>query len=393
MIYLFSLVALILLLPILYFVPIGISKQGKLLIAGISFGLTLLGIVASSQYPIWVIAVMLIVLLGLASYMIEQRFSGLMLVTAGAGSGVYEDQKVEVQEPQELDIHKEEVSEEISEVSTDKEEVSEEGMEQIDFEELVEENETEILESSEPNEPLQDLDEISIEHTVAASETESTPIQEDESEWFIENTNEMMAEQEVLEESELIDGDISEIESMINDSDLEDEQEVELEEAVEEMEVIPVVRDETENEELGDEEQETDLEAELVEEENLLEGSENDIYQPAEKESHEDQLPKRNRIMREVMKTMIEQISLSRSLLSTDQMENMLKHYLHPSLHDQDYYTFARILMDHYITTKQYEDLAMFTKGIEERFKEYPYIKLDIEQTKEMAMENQTKLN
>ncbi|MCA1057870.1 hypothetical protein LCL96_02945 [Rossellomorea aquimaris] len=384
MIYLFSLVALILLLPILYFVPIGISKQGKLLIAGLSFGLTLLGIVASSQYPIWAISIMLVVLLGLASYMIEQRFSGLMLVTAGAGSNMYEEQKIEVQEPQELDIHKERVSEDTPEVRDVTEEISEEEeMEQIDLEEHVEENETEILESNDPKEPLQDQDEILLEHIVAASETESTPIQDDESEWFIENTNEMMAEQEVLEESELIDVDLSEIESMINDSDLE--------EAVEEMEVIPVVRDETENEELADEEEKADLEAELLEEENLLEGPENDIYQPAEKESHEDQLPKRNRIMREVMKTMIEQISLSRSLLSTDQMENMLKHYLHPSLHDQDYYTFARILMDHYMTTKQYEDLAMFTKGIEERFKEYPYIKLDIEQTKEMAMENQTK--
>ena len=81
----------ILLLPILYFIPIGISEKGKLFIAGIAFGLTLLGLVASTQYSIWMIGIMLMVLLGLSSYVIEQRFSGLIVLTAGTEMDLEEE--------------------------------------------------------------------------------------------------------------------------------------------------------------------------------------------------------------------------------------------------------------------------------------------------------------
>ncbi|MFP3470824.1 hypothetical protein R0J90_12350, partial [Micrococcus sp. SIMBA_144] len=122
-------------------------------------------------------------------------------------------------------------------------------------------------------------------------------------------------------------------------------------------------------EELSDEKGDSEREEVNEQTESTLESVETDINTALkEEDTYIDELPNRHRIMREVMKTMIEQISLSRSLLTTDQMENMIKHYLHPSLHDQDYYRFARILMDHYISTEQYVDLCMFIKGIEDRF-------------------------
>ncbi|MCC5801384.1 hypothetical protein [Rossellomorea vietnamensis] len=391
MIYLFSLLALILLLPILYFIPIGISHGGKLLIAGVSFGLTLLGLVASAQYPMWLIGLMLLALLAILSYVMEQRFSGLLVVAAGHDQDVKEEKSHKTPAHVEFksDLHSDkEVSNEVSEVK-DVEETAgvEESVKEIESEDhkqedVVQSNET--PETFEDIEPLQEHEEVMPVHVV--QETASTQVQEDESEWFIENANELNEEPDMTEEDfELFKSDLSEIESMINDPEeiaVEERGETEvymgeLAEIIDESDG-PVVEEIEEPVNAWEEavlEDSSDGEDELIDHH----GTEDDDFI--------DELPKRSRIMREVMKTMIEQITLSRSLLTDDQMENMIKHYLHPSLHDQDYYTFARILMDHYISTKQYEDLDMFIKGIEERFREYPFIKMDIEQTKEYAWE------
>ncbi|WP_061810209.1 hypothetical protein [Rossellomorea vietnamensis] len=393
MIYLFSLLALILLLPILYFIPIGISHGGKLLIAGVSFGLTLLGLVASAQYPMWLIGLMLLALLAILSYVMEQRFSGLLVVSAGHDQDVKEEQWHETPANVEFefksDLHSDkEVSNEVSEVK-DVEEiaaveefVNERESEDHNQEDMVLRKET--LETFEDIEPLQEQEEVMPVHAV--QETASTQVQEDESEWFIENANELNEEPDVTEEDfELFEGDLSEIESMIKDPE-----EIAVEET-EETEVymgeLAEIIDESDEPVFEEIEEPVNAGKEAVLEDSIDGEDELIDHNGAEGDDFIDELPKRSRIMREVMKTMIEQITLSKSLLSDDQMENMIKHYLHPSLHDQDYYTFARILMDHYISTKQYEDLDIFIKGIEERFREYPYIIMDLEHTKEYAWE------
>ncbi|RBP04297.1 hypothetical protein [Rossellomorea aquimaris] len=401
MIYLFSLLALILLLPILYFIPIGISVKGKLLIAGIAFGLTLLGLVASTQYPIWMIGIMLMVLLGLTSYVIEQRFSGLLVLATGTEMDLEEEPMQIVHEHKGLkdNLHnkKGEIEAEEEKLDLIEDTVNsvpvEEEIAPIELEDLykievdVAEEDLETDGSLKQDEPLQAVDII---EGYPAAEAESKKVDDDESEWFIENAGEYEdneANKEIEEGNESSDIVLSEIERLMNEPDetIEDEEMKDVVddhlEPVEDLEDLPGSEDE--------------LEDDLVEGEDpeIFEDTEDSI---AEEISEEDLhvLPERSRIMREVMKTMIEQITLSKSILSAHQMENMIKHYLHPSLHDQDYYTFAKILMDHYISTEQYDDLQMFTDGISKRFNEYPYIKMDIEQTNEFAWEklNEIKL-
>ncbi|MGF3103899.1 hypothetical protein [Rossellomorea sp. DUT-2] len=405
MIYLFSLLALILLLPILYFIPIGISVKGKLLIAGVAFGLTLLGLVASTQYPIWMIGIMLMVLLGLSSYVIEQRFSGLLVLATGTEMDLEEEPMQIVHKHKGLkdNVHNKKDETEAEEEKMDLIEDTvnsvpvEEEIAPIESEDLYEievdvaQGDLETDGSLKQDEPLQAVDII---EGYPAAETESKNVDDDESEWFIENTGEYEeneAKKEIEEGNESSDIVLSEIERLINEPDenIENENEEMKDvvddqlEPVEDLEDLPGSEDEME-----------DI---LVEGEDpkIFEDTEDSIAEEiSEEDLHVHALPKRSRIMREVMKTMIEQITLSKSILSSYQMENMIKHYLHPSLHDQDYYTFARILMDHYISTEQYDDLQMFTDGISKRFNEYPYIKMDIEQTNEFAWEklNEIKL-
>ncbi|MDT9025327.1 hypothetical protein [Rossellomorea yichunensis] len=393
MIYLFSLLALILLLPILYFIPIGISVKGKLLIAGIAFGLTLLGLVASTQYSIWMIGIMLMILLGLSSYMIEQRFSGLIVLTAGTEMDSGEEPVQIVHDHKGLKDHLHNKKDESQVEDTVDSTQVEVDMAPIEMEDLYEievdvaEEESENDTSIEQDEPLQASE---IKEIIPTVETESIKVDDDESEWFIENANEyedIGKMNETEEENESSDIVLSEIERLINEPDetIEYEKEEMKEafdddsEAVEDLEGLLASEDELEDALVDD----------FVEDEKaeISEGTQDRIVEGiSEEDLHVHAFPKRSRIMREVMKTMIEQITLSKSILSSHQMENMIKHYLHPSLHDQDYYTFARILMDHYISTGQYEDLHIFTERIAaKRFIEYPYIQMDIEQTNEFA--------
>lgn len=410
MIYLFSLLALILLLPILYFIPIGISVKGKLLIAGIAFGLTLLGLVASTQYPIWMIGIMLMVLLGLSSYVIEQRFSGLLVLATGTEMDLEEEPMQIVHEHKGLkdNLHNKKDETEAEEEKFDLIEDTvnsvpvEEEIAPIELEDLYEievdvaEEDLETDGSIKQDEPLQAVDII---EGYPAVETESKKVDDDESEWFIENAGEYEdneAKKEIEEGNESSDIVLSEIERLIideTDETLENENEEMKDvvddqlEPVEDLEDLPGSEDELEDVLVDDFVEGEDPE--------IFEDTEDSIAEDiSEEDLHVHALPKRSRIMREVMKTMIEQITLSKSILSSHQIENMIKHYLHPSLHDQDYYTFARVLMDHYISTEQYDDLQMFSDGISKRFNEYPYIKMDIEQTNEFAWEklNEIKL-
>ncbi len=216
MIYLFSILALVLLLPILYFIPIGISVKGKILIASVAFGLTLLGLVASSQYPIWMIGIMLLVLLGISSYMIEQRFSGLLVLATG--TEVEEKQPVYAYEEPEKTLHYEtdehvdapETWENDTEipVSIQKETETLE-LEEID-EILIVNTENDLQDSSEQDEREMDMDEGSVDDASTAEETESLHLEEDESEWFIENASENGLNEEienVEEERDVVDNE------------------------------------------------------------------------------------------------------------------------------------------------------------------------------------------
>ncbi|QOR65707.1 hypothetical protein IM538_18130 [Cytobacillus suaedae] len=80
---LFAFLALILLIPLLYFLPLGFKKQGKLLIIGISLLLALLGLLANTVLNLWQTSLLLLVLALAATYLIEKRLSTFIFVDKG----------------------------------------------------------------------------------------------------------------------------------------------------------------------------------------------------------------------------------------------------------------------------------------------------------------------
>src|SRR5690606_16896000 len=72
--------------------------------------------------------------------------------------------------------------------------------------------------------------------------------------------------------------------------------------------------------------------------------------------------------------SMVSQIHLSKNQLSSTQYEKLIVDHLHPGMSDHDYYTFVSLLIDHYIETKQFDELSSLITQNMSRFDKYPVI-------------------
>jgi hypothetical protein len=79
--YLFALLSVILLLPIVMFLNIGISKKGKLLIILIGLFIAVLGTFSQLTYPLWQVAISLLLLIAISTYFLTERFNTLLVDT------------------------------------------------------------------------------------------------------------------------------------------------------------------------------------------------------------------------------------------------------------------------------------------------------------------------
>ncbi|TYS19637.1 hypothetical protein FZC78_01000 [Rossellomorea vietnamensis] len=81
--YIFALIAFVLLLPVLLFLPGAMTRKGKVWIAGGGLLISLLGLLASNQYPLGLVAIILFILVIVSSVMIGNRFGPLLLAEEG----------------------------------------------------------------------------------------------------------------------------------------------------------------------------------------------------------------------------------------------------------------------------------------------------------------------
>ncbi|MCA1031922.1 hypothetical protein LCL95_12880 [Bacillus timonensis] len=77
-IFLFAVVALLVFIPIIIFLPLGFNKLGKLVITGVSFFLAIVGLLANTLFHIWQTALILLSLVIISTYFLEKRFGALL---------------------------------------------------------------------------------------------------------------------------------------------------------------------------------------------------------------------------------------------------------------------------------------------------------------------------
>ncbi|RXI98419.1 hypothetical protein DS745_19025 [Anaerobacillus alkaliphilus] len=81
---------------------------------------------------------------------------------------------------------------------------------------------------------------------------------------------------------------------------------------------------------------------------------------------------------RKLQETLLDQLAWYKTRVPATEYESLIQEHLHEDLNDLDYYTFASLLRDYYIESKQYQKLALLLMGLNERFSDKPIIQAEI---------------
>lgn len=72
--YIFALIAFLILLPIINYLPIGLTKQGKLMLVSISFLLAIIGLLASTLFSLWQTILIILLIVIVVTYLLYYRY-------------------------------------------------------------------------------------------------------------------------------------------------------------------------------------------------------------------------------------------------------------------------------------------------------------------------------
>ncbi|MDQ0156130.1 hypothetical protein [Robertmurraya andreesenii] len=273
-------VSLIILVPIIYFLPIGLTNKGKGLIILVAFLFANLGILAKNNFPLWQTGLIIVLLTFLTVYILEKRFHKYLFST-----GTNEDELTEIG-LEDLDELGHLVNEEVIEpeqgitlekksVVQEEEKLAETAMipliedEPIELEKLMfgldkqgqlvqdleEQNEQvdiqdliDLQEQTEPQEPV-DLQELmeqeELVETVDSTASETVEIELDDEIAFLAEREAVVEEFAASEDEEpYSEGYLSEIEQLLEDDSLDEEilmEEVHQSDAISSSQVEPEI--------------------------------------------------------------------------------------------------------------------------------------------------------
>ncbi|MGN7295631.1 hypothetical protein [Ferdinandcohnia sp. SAFN-114] len=432
-----AIISLLIILPIIYFLPIGFTHKGKLLILFCAFIVFSIGIALKTVMSVWQTGLVLILLAIGASYLIGKKY-GNQLFIHDENSEEYEDQviKFEIEDDIEEEIRKQaspqkdkalQVERDI--VSPQTQAVDEEFVEELEpivsqkndeyiienihveneelpdvthknnqdgnheFEELLKEIELElnppnelqktdgILEASEETIELEpnDLDEEEDEIQMTAPST----LEEIQIDSLPVNKVEHPSKESGIEGIPLIEPSEKKVEEIEDDSTEED---VILSIPVENENTIQEVQLEASQNQIGEAPEIKELEETgiiTLENEQFDESKEDypstEMMEVVEVEDDTQGNQDNNNVLRQqLFATMISQIKLSRNKVSNSRYEKIILDHLNPQLSDHDYYTFVSLLIEHYINTGQIEELSSLLSQNRVRFEKYPVILQEI---------------
>jgi hypothetical protein len=425
-IFIFTLVAFIIIFPILYFVPLGMNMKAKLFLAGLSFLLTIFALLASYLYPFWLVALMTFVILGITAYFFENRFGQLFFVKDEGDLGIVENEYSFSLDKDHGNIHKEMEgfsNKEDADIIVDLEKTDTHEM-KIAI--LNEETDLTVNNSIEPSDEeekiaefadlekekldLNELEEVYLDE-LKDFENEDSSIQEES-----EESTESLEEEEIILNNQSNDS-LNDLEKLLSDFE---------EESMEKNEDV-LLTNELFTDDITDVEQEDNylekiyeslMHEDIVEDElkeslkevsSTIEEAETakiELYDKIDNSEEQDELKEQVHTMshsnleslnaledeitkqtkKALLETVFAEITLYQSELNTEEFEGYLEHYLQISLSDKDYYSFAKVLMEHYISTRQSLKLNQFINQIEPRFKKYPYLSSEMEYLKELSL-------
>ncbi|MCM3704448.1 hypothetical protein M3205_01805 [Cytobacillus firmus] len=397
----FALASLVFIIPAVYFIPSGLTNKGKMYVMVVTIFLGMFGLSAKELFSEWQAALILLLLLLTGTYLANNKITGLF--HTGEETGAFSTVKMEPVNGNE-NLNEKSTSEESDKpvLRTLVQPESEEGPAELDLIDFSSEEDTNsridlIKETSfadpseeENNHDDLNLDEIEIMLLEGAYEDHALQIDVKDTE---ENTlDPAMPEIDYL--AELEDMMNEEIENAVQSDvaingtgDLAVQDEIkgsgnvfeeyfesrnQIDDSDESRSVNPAGEHEfnsgKNDSSLYIDEAASTAEAEVKiddehERETALEGK-------AEASDQENRAGFQN----QMFQLIAPQLELARNNLDKDNYEMLMIGCLNPNMQPSDYYTFARLLFDHYIIHKEFDKLVEFAGGLENRFSAYPVL-------------------
>jgi hypothetical protein len=459
-----SVVSLIVLVPIIYYLPLGFTNKGKLVIVLAAFIFANLGMLARNTFPLWQIGLIILLILILTVYILDKRLSQFIFSSVAKkeviqesleeirddsqGEFVLKDEGYEIADVEgEITVDnnpfyltEEEHEDELEEVSFDYDVVAN-NLSNLDSEQLVNDTEVPILMGEDEsltftgNEGTDSTGYLSeIEQLVAFEEID------DSNDFFIEieeNSQQLDKEFSETEESYSIDElqetdtadnkfkDLEDVTIIIEEEDTEaiqDFGDIEIEEQLEEKfddvldesnfysfdesynEVAASFVNEEEDAVFQEIEQENSYqdvaEIEPFDTEMLSSDSMNNLEHAEEMETEvnitdenemgeEDIKREQGRlIQQQLFHTMVSQLRIARKKMKPEDYEALIKEHFHPNLSIHDYYTFASLLIEHYISHKEIGKLQELLTILDGKFENYPILDMEIHYLYQQYCEN-----
>jgi hypothetical protein len=84
-------------------------------------------------------------------------------------------------------------------------------------------------------------------------------------------------------------------------------------------------------------------------------------------------------LRKELLHTMVSQLKIARKNIDPLEYENLVRNHMHPRLSVQEYFTFASLLIEHFIHTKDYIKLESLINNIREKTEGYPILEEQLE--------------
>lgn len=387
--YLFFAIFFLILIPIYIRLPFGWTKKGIVVLLTVACLLSAFGMIAVEQFPLWQAALFLSLLVIASTYLLEQKLGHLFHARIHEHDLIVADDVEDEQKEEPLFI--------IKEVAAEKQEedLQQEQTEEAEFKWL-ERHWTEEVEQHVSIEPLRDDGYDHIIEPLAEMDDVIEPLhivdndgtdvnnerhELDDERWvdlLDEESNELTYNQPLFEteENELLNMDELAVVDEINDHFVDEKNEIETviedDDVVDgqqnEMEMIPVVEEDAIAEKQQDEAESIPIVEEAIVYTDEKPSAYNETIATEEGNEAIRMLPK------PFMKNLLASLYAMRPLLSDEEYEQLIHKHLHPRLHEQDYYTFANVLMEHYVASKQYEKLYDVAKQLYGQYEPYPII-------------------
>lgn len=404
--------SLLILIPIIYLLPLGISLRGKWMIIVISFLAAVIAILAKAVFPIWKTILMILLLLGLIVYFIQKKLNDVLFSS-------------EISSPKEgYTSHLKEVKKPLIRVKQEKEATLLEeirplsGSNQIP----VAKEPVKVLMENTKKEQAETLLEKNTPIPVGVSENHSSDVEPellkelDDNRDFIQTINDQANESKgVMKDIQLFANEegLSEIEELLNQEvtqsnqssksisllknfemnmEEQDSSKVAVEPAIDfdhDFEGILFNLDEPKDRITNhDDAQESlpfmtsksgetrsDTEKAMIEE--VTESNDIDIHRVDIPDT--DIGPSEHSLEQEMLQTMVSQIKIAGKTMNENEFEKLIREHIHAKLSVHDYYTFAILLIEHYIHTKKIDQLDKLLQETRLKVKGYAILEMEIE--------------